>query len=434
MKTKFFFFAMLISVAASAQSHINMEMLSITYTGSAAVKFRVSWSSVPTVAGQIHNAKVWVWIDFLKFNADNTTTGNTWTRAEISATPAVSSSPTSTAILDASTNKGFWLNGITGSYSATVTATLTNIPANTKFNWCVYVSDCPPNATATNGTYTFKGTPPFTLIASDGITTQTVNGTTLATSALTITPTTIRDKTECPGIFCPYQKSDLYIDATHLCQQRTSGDKNWEAWIKDTRDNELYRIVLMPDNHWWLAQNVKYANAGSTNTVAGCTPDKCGRLYIGAQMSSTYTGSTGASGYGAGKQGVCPNDWILPISTDWRALVDAIETVPLTPFTWSVYTWVYGTSLKVCERLASPDSPHVTGNNYYGWANQMFMAIAHTPTYAVDAWRGADHALNDWEILLGWLGGGSQNPIIFTLATGYNGYDRSAPVRCLRKL
>ena len=255
MKTKIFIFAMLASVAASAQSHINIEMLSATYTASPAVKFRVSWSSIPAVTGQTHNAKVWVWIDFLKVNADNTTAGNTWTRAEISATPAVSSSPTSMAALDASTNKGFWLNGVTGSYSATVTATLSNIPANTRFNWCAYASDCPPNVMATNGTYTFKGTPPFTLTASGGAT-QTVTGTTLAASALTVTPTTIRDKTECPGVFCPYQGRDLYIDATHLCQQRTGGAQNWEAYIKDSRDNLIYRIVQFSDQSWWFADDL----------------------------------------------------------------------------------------------------------------------------------------------------------------------------------
>ena len=117
-----------------AQSHINIELLSATYTTLPAVQFRVWWSSVPSVANETHNAKVWVWIDFLKINADNTTSGNIWTHAEISGTPAVSSSPASTATLDASTNKGFWLNGITSSYSATVTVSFSNIPANNKFN------------------------------------------------------------------------------------------------------------------------------------------------------------------------------------------------------------------------------------------------------------------------------------------------------------
>ncbi|MDR3133644.1 MAG: hypothetical protein LBU42_06430, partial [Prevotellaceae bacterium] len=75
MKTKFFFFAMLISVATSAQSHISIQMLEATYTVSPVVKFRISWSDVPIVIGETHNAKIWVWVDFLKVNADNTTSG-----------------------------------------------------------------------------------------------------------------------------------------------------------------------------------------------------------------------------------------------------------------------------------------------------------------------------------------------------------------------
>ncbi|MDR0582630.1 MAG: hypothetical protein LBG31_06685 [Prevotellaceae bacterium] len=346
MKKIFFLFAMLASVIASAQSHINIEMLSATYTTSPAVKFRVSWSSVPTVTGQTHNAKVWVWIDFLKFNADNTTTGNTWTRAEISATPAVSSSPTSTAALDASTNKGFWLNGVTGSYSATVTVTLTNIPANTKFNWCAYVSDCPPGITAANGTYTFNGTPPFILKAANG-STQTVTGKTLPASSLTIAAVTLTDKTECPGVFCAYTGSDLYIDATHLCRLRASGAENWEAWIKDTRDNKLYRIVLMPDTKWWLAQNVQYASAG--NVASWCTPDECGRLYTTAEITASY--NSGTSGGTGNMQGICPPGWVLPICTDWQLFISSM-----------------GATNAVIRARIRPTS--LSGaTDYYGWAD-----------------------------------------------------------------
>jgi uncharacterized protein (TIGR02145 family) len=432
MKTKIFFlFTLLASIAASAQSHINIEMLSATYTTSPAVKFRVSWSSVPTVTSQTHNAKVWVWIDFLKLNADNTTTGNTWTRTEISATPAVNSSPASAAALDASTNKGFWLNGVTGSYSATVTASLDNIPANTKFNWCAYASDCPPNVTANNGTYTFKGTPPFTLIASNGTTSQTVTGNTLAVSALTITPTTIRDKTECPGVFCIYSGSDLYIDATHLCQQRTSGAQNWEAWIKDTRDNELYRIVLMPDNKWWLAQNVKYAGAGSVNTANNCTPDNCGRLYTGDQMSNTYTGSTGAGGYGANKQGVCSNNWILPIYDDWRTFVDAIHTVSLTQYNTGNGEWLVGTSAIICQRLTGPNEPYPGGNDYYGWAD---VSYTGSTDYPHSGWRNNGGRYRDWGLVINHYAGygGYQNRFCLTISG--NSRDRAAPVRCFRQL
>ena len=162
MRTKIFFFAMLASVAANAQvTHV--EPVSANYTDQT-VSFRVWWNAGTRDA--THLSKVWVWIDYITVNSNNTTSGNTWTRATVGT---ISGGATS---YDGSNRQGFWLEGNSGSYSATVTVKL-NIIAS-KFNWCAYVSDYPPNVTAANGTYTFKGTPPFTLIASDGTTTQTI--------------------------------------------------------------------------------------------------------------------------------------------------------------------------------------------------------------------------------------------------------------------
>jgi uncharacterized protein (TIGR02145 family) len=192
------------------------------------------------------------------------------------------------------------------------------------------------------------------LIAANG-TTQIVTGTTLATSALTITPTTIRDKTECPGDFCPYQGSDLYIDATHLCQQRTSGAKNWEAWIKDSRDNELYRIVKMPDNKWWLAQNVKLATYGGKtigSAISGCTKDECGRGYTSADICASYAGGT--SGTSGNVQGICPPNWLLPIRSDYTTLLSNI-----------------GSTAAVTSSLRALNSYCTPINDTYGWASKI---------------------------------------------------------------
>jgi uncharacterized protein (TIGR02145 family) len=433
MKQIFFLFAMLASVAASAQSHINIEMLSATYTATPAVKFRVSWSSVPSVTGQTHNAKVWVWIDFLKINANNTTTGNTWTRAEISAKPAVSSSPTSTAALDASPYKGFWLNGVTGSYSATVTATLSNIPANTKFNWCAYVSDYPPNVTAANGTYTFKGTPPFTLIASNGTTTQTVTGTTLAASALTITPTTIRDKTECPGVFCIYSGSDLYIDATHLCQQRTSGAQNWEAWIKDTRDNELYRIVLMPDNKWWLAQSVKLASYSSTSvgaTFSNCNKDECGLGYTYAETIGAWGGTNGRSG---NVQGVCPSGWVLPLNSDWINFITAVEpSASFQSYGYSVGAGTYTMNKSVIQKLIRSDAYCFAGQDTYGWANIVDVKSGYIRSGMIVMGCGTSDANSHYNALNHMFGTSNDCQYISTGSLVPSWNNGKHPVRCFR--
>jgi uncharacterized protein (TIGR02145 family) len=356
MKKLFSLFAMLATVAASAQvTHV--ESVGANYSDKT-VTFRVWWNAGSRDV--THLSKVWVWVDYIKMNSNNTTSGNTWTRAAVSA-----ASPTASISYDGSNRQGFWLQGnASTNYSATLTVQL-NI-TETKFNWCAYASDYPPNVSINNGTYTFRGTPPFILTAANGATTQTVTGNTLLASALTITPTTIKDKTECPGVFCPYQESDLFIDATHICQQRTSGAKNWEAWIKDTRDNEYYRIVLMPDNKWWLAQNVKYAVTGTANA---CTKDECGRMYTWAQTIGSWGGS---SGKGIGKQGICPPGWVLPVNTDVMAMFNAVSPTTFSTYTAPASTVIgyVGNNSNVTQKLQAKNSPCGNGDDYYGFASE----------------------------------------------------------------
>jgi uncharacterized protein (TIGR02145 family) len=103
---------------------------------------------------------------------------------------------------------------------------------------------------------------------------------------------------------CPYTGSDLYEDATHLCQLRSSGAQNWEAWIKDARDNELYRIVLMPDNNWWLAQNIRW-NEGAGICYQTCTD--YGLIYPYSSLAT-----------------VCPANWTVPNNDQFNALIISV--------------------------------------------------------------------------------------------------------------
>jgi hypothetical protein len=166
---------------AFAQSHINIELLDATYT-TPAVQFRISWNSIPSVASETHNSKIWLWVDFIK--TENNQPSGSWTRATVGT---ISGGTTS---YDGSNRKGFWLQGNTGSYNQIVTVALTNIPTNTTFNWCAYASDCPPNAASYNsGSYTFKGTKPFI-----------INGTSVNDNKYAVTKiTSLTDATGCPG-------------------------------------------------------------------------------------------------------------------------------------------------------------------------------------------------------------------------------------------
>ena len=297
--------------SAWAQSHINIELLGATYTVPA-VQFRVSWDAIPE--GACHNAKIWLWVDFIKI--ENNQPSGTWTRAIVNNPSPGTVAP--------ETDKGFWLQGNSGSYSQTVTVALTNIPANTIFNWCAYASDCPPFVIANNGTYTLQGTPPFILSTTDG-TSLTVAENTLPASSLTIAAVTLTDKTECPSFFCAYTGSDLLRDETHLCGHRPTGAQNWQAWIKDTRDEEIYRIVMMPDNNWWLAQNVKLASYNGETVGAAnenCTKEECGRAYSIAVVSASYAG--GSSGIDGPVQGICPPGWLLPPTSAVSMLIGSL--------------------------------------------------------------------------------------------------------------
>jgi uncharacterized protein (TIGR02145 family) len=299
MKKNFFLFAILVGVTANAQvTHV--EPVGANYS-TKTVSFRVWWNAGSRDA--THLSKVWVWVDYIAVNSNNTTSGNTWTRATVGTITG------GTTSYDGDNRKGFWLEGnASTNYSATLTVQLTNVP--NKFNWCAYISDYPPNVTAKNGTYTFKGTPPFTLIASNGTTTQIVIGKTLTASALTITPTIIRDKTECPGIFCAYTGSDLLIDASHSCQIRTSGAQNWVAWITDARDGKNYRIAQLSTGLWTMDDYLNYTGHSAVVTNELCSAaDPNAKEYWRHTLETTY--ST-----------LCPAGWRLPTQLEYEITIN----------------------------------------------------------------------------------------------------------------
>jgi uncharacterized protein (TIGR02145 family) len=211
-------------------------------------------------------------------------------------------------------------------------------------------------------------------------------------------------------INCPYQGSDLYIDATHLCQQRASGAQNWEAWIKDARDSKLYRIILMPDNKWWLAQNVKYAGVGSA--ITGCTEDECGRQYTWEQVYASYAG--GSSGSSGNVQGICPSGWLLPVTYNYTTLTNLI-----------------GDETTICQRLRAQTSPCTPRIDYYGWASVRSTCNGEDLN-AGDAWYANDTNREDGLIIdLAHNGSGLQcNKIYQHLVQAAH----RASVRCFRQL
>jgi uncharacterized protein (TIGR02145 family) len=288
MKKLYYFFLLLPlwGFGGFAHASVSVQVLGTDFTNKT-VTLRVEYANAV-------NDRAWVWIYLCSMQG-------MFQPAVISAASATSGS-----VLYLSTNtRGFFVT----SSPATITATLDN--ATGQFSCCAYGSDTPPSATLNSGTYTFKGTPPFILTAADGTTTQTVTGNTLPASALTITPVILTDETGYPDFFsfCNYAGNDLFIDATHSCRQRTSGAKNWEAWILDSRDNELYRIVFLPDNKWWTAEEMRY-DASATQQSYKCPNEDKRTIYNYPSVA-------------------CLTGWLLPSANDLRGLTDIMSVAEL---------------------------------------------------------------------------------------------------------
>jgi hypothetical protein len=178
MKKILFFLAMLASVAVSAQSTVQITPISATYTSTPTIQFKVSWTN-QTAAN--HRNKVWVFVDFQPVISP--TQKGAWQPATITGTVQKTAGTVSEQ-----SNRGFFLEGTTTDFSSTVTVQLSNI-GTTKFSWCAYGSDYPPNAASySGGTYTLKGTQPFA-----------INGTPVNSDKFTGVINSMTDATGCPG-------------------------------------------------------------------------------------------------------------------------------------------------------------------------------------------------------------------------------------------
>ena len=195
MRTKFFFFAMLASVAANAT--VKVTPISTDYSAQK-VTFKVEWTNSPSAP---YNNRVWVWIDFCPISG--VTPGGFAPATVTGATITSGSGSTSTL-----NGRGFFITGSTTNSGTTVTATLNPVPSG-KFNWCVYGSDYPPNAIINGSSYTLKGTPPFI-----------VNGTNLGAGVTSYSGgciTSITDATGCPGLFPLPTTTSLSANPTSIC-------------------------------------------------------------------------------------------------------------------------------------------------------------------------------------------------------------------------
>lgn len=110
--------------------------------------------------------------------------------------------------------------------------------------------------------------------------------------------------------------------------------------IIDSRDGHVYKTVKI-GNQVWMAENLNYADSVKTPSLKGNSwcydkdPKKCnvaGRLYSWAAAIDSVKflnagmkcGDYTTCSFTKKVQGICPDGWHLPDTTEWDALIDAV--------------------------------------------------------------------------------------------------------------
>ncbi len=266
-------FAVLFAQASYAASCVSVKQVSANYA-TKQVTFDVVWS---TCTGT-HNYKTWVIVDYRTVNANGTK--GAWTRATVSGTSV------GTLV---SASKGVW---VTGSASKTqrVTFTLSGMPA--QFDWCANALDYPPQAIMSNGTYTLKGTPPFTINGS----------TTLGANVKTYTGACVTSVT----------------DATN----------NPEGIVT----NPVFTAGAIASTGQALCSGSAYATIGSTTAAGGGDSRityqwlRNGSVISGA-TATTYVPTQAGTYTRQAKDGTCNTAWVASTGS-WVVTVVSIPAVP----------------------------------------------------------------------------------------------------------
>ena len=128
--------------------------------------------------------------------------------------------------------------------------------------------------------------------------------------------------------------SGMQSSSSELSDNSSSSERKITYGIMtDSRDGQTYKTVKIGDQTW-MAQNLNYETANSycyNDDPTYCV--KFGRFYIwAAAMDSAGKWSTNGKGCGYRTEcspiypvrGVCPKDWHLPDTTEWKALFDAV--------------------------------------------------------------------------------------------------------------
>lgn len=109
--------------------------------------------------------------------------------------------------------------------------------------------------------------------------------------------------------------------------QPSSSEFN-DSILVDSRDGQSYKIVRIADQVW-MAENLNYK--ADSSWCYKNEPDSClifGRLYQWAaamNLKKDYLNTLASGLVSAKHQGVCPENWHIPDTTEWNSLLKYID-------------------------------------------------------------------------------------------------------------
>ena len=153
--------------------------------------------------------------------------------------------------------------------------------------------------------------------------------------------------------------------------------------MTDERDGLTYKTIKI-DEQTWMAQNLNYADSSKTPSLLGKSwcfdndPKNCdvgGRLYTWAAAIDSVSlaankenplecGYEKICGLSGRIQGICPNGWHLPDSTEWEILF-ANTGSPNYKFYWLASPYVFCDSRNARFGMLLVNSEDVSGNGMF---------------------------------------------------------------------
>ncbi|MEG0560493.1 MAG: FISUMP domain-containing protein [Muribaculaceae bacterium] len=117
---------------------------------------------------------------------------------------------------------------------------------------------------------------------------------------------------------------------------------NRVRYLRDKRDNQVYRVKKMASNAWWMIQNLNYkpgtVQSDLLETILDYAPyrqrswpDKVTTTYYAYSVIFQVPPTTKAPDIPEKAQGLCPNGWHIPAESDYQKIYPNIDIHATSP-------------------------------------------------------------------------------------------------------